>query len=70
MGRRADGVPRDREAARMTEKQLTRPELLDMRSVLERSLQRAERDRREDEAEQLARAVADLNDELARRVVE
>jgi hypothetical protein len=51
---------------------LTRGELLDMRSVLERSLQRAEHRKRlisdptaDYEAEQLARAVKDLNDELA-----
>lgn len=55
---------------------MTRPELLDMRSVLERSLQRAERRRRaravtqdndapDPEADALAAAVADLNDELA-----
>jgi hypothetical protein len=50
----------------MSEKQLSRGELLDMRSVLERARQRAERQQREDEANELARAVADLNDELAR----
>jgi hypothetical protein len=56
---------------------LTRSELLDMRSVLERSLQRVERSRRlsevfgrvqpdqDEEARTLAAAVADLNDELA-----
>lgn len=50
----------------MTEKQLTRSELQDMHSVLRRALERAQRNRRDDEAEQLARAVEDLNDELAR----
>lgn len=46
--------------------ELNRGELLDTRSVLERARQRAERQRREEEADELARAVADLNDELAR----
>jgi len=57
----------------MTAQRLSRGELLDMRSVLERSLQRAERHRAafpddpkaDKEAEELARAVADLADELA-----
>lgn len=60
----------------MTGETLTRAEMLDMRSVLERSLQRAQRRRsaaivRQDnnapdpEADALAAAVADLNDELA-----
>jgi hypothetical protein len=50
---------------------LSRAELPDMRSVLERSLQRAERRRharavtQDAEATALAAAVADLNDELA-----
>lgn len=52
---------------------MSKGDLLDMRSVLERSIQRAERrkaahpdDRSADaEAEMLAQAVADLNDELA-----
>ena len=48
-------------------KQLTKPELLDMRSVLERALQRAERNKRDErEIEQLARTIKDLVDELAR----
>lgn len=54
-------------------KRLSKPELLDMRSVLERSLQRAERHRAafpddpkaDREAQELADAVAALNDELA-----
>jgi hypothetical protein len=53
---------------------LSRADKLDMRSVLERSLQRAERRKAahpddpsvDAEAEMLAKAVADLNDELAR----
>lgn len=60
----------------MTQESLTRADLLDMRSVLERSLQRAERrrsaaavtqdnDAPDPEADALAAAVADLNDELA-----
>lgn len=57
----------------MTQPRLTSGEILDMRSVLLRSLQRAERRRAAfpddpkavDEAEELARAVADLDDELA-----
>lgn len=51
---------------------LTRAQLEDMHSVLRRSLERAERRRREQqdtkadyEADQLARAVADLAEELA-----
>ena len=50
---------------------LTRTEKLDMRSVLERAIQRAEQRKHggdpsaDAEAEMLARAVADLNDELA-----
>ena len=54
----------------MSEKQLRRSEILDMRSVLERALQRRERQNRipddDPEIEQLARAVRDLSDELAR----
>lgn len=59
----------------MTRPNLSRPELLDMRSVLERAIQRAERYRAahpddvkaDAEAEQLAIAVRALNDELAVR---
>jgi len=48
-------------------KQLTKPELLDMKSVLERALQRAERQKRDErEVEQLAMTIKDLVDELAR----
>lgn len=57
----------------MTKKHLSRSEILDIRSVLERSIQRAERRKAahpddpsvDAEAEMLARAVADRNDELA-----
>ena len=53
----------------------TKSELLDIRSVLERSIQRAELRRRaypddpsiDAEAKALADAIADLNDELAGR---
>lgn len=61
----------------MTRETMSRTELLDLRSVLERSLQRAERRRSAaivtqdndapDPEAALAAAVADLNDELARR---
>jgi hypothetical protein len=52
---------------------ISRSDILDIRSVLERSIQRAERRKAaypddpsaDAEAEMLAQAVADLNDELA-----
>lgn len=43
---------------------LKRAELLDMRSVLERSMQRAERKKATEQAEKLAREIAALDFEL------
>lgn len=73
MGGRAKGSrgrPGDGEGMRMTVKPLTTAQLYDLHSVLRRAAERAEQNNRLRDAEQLARAVKELNDELLGRLAD